>query len=108
MLTKLPHVLSRLLAGTLASILAAGAIVAAAAPAQAHDGAHVLIFTKTTQYRHTDAIDKGTPLITAALEAEDMVVTHTEDSTVFNDQALAEYDAVIMFQTSGDPWNADQ
>lgn len=108
MLTKLPHVLSRLLAGTLASILAAGAIVATAAPAQAHDGAHVLIFTKTTQFRHTDAIDKGTPLITAALEAEDMVVTHTEDSTVFNDQALAEYDAVIMFQTSGDPWNADQ
>lgn len=108
MLLKLPPAISRLFAGAVASILAAGAIVATAAPAQAHDGAHVLIFTKTTQFRHTDAIDKGTPLITAALEAEDMVVTHTEDSTVFNDETLAGYDAIIMFQTSGDPWNADQ
>lgn len=108
MLTKLHHVLSRLLAGTVAAILAAGAITAIAAPAQAHDGAHVLIFTKTTQFRHTDAIDKGTPLITAALEAEGMEVTHTEDSTIFNDTDLAGFDALIMFQASGDPWNADQ
>ncbi|HEY1106098.1 MAG TPA: hypothetical protein VGE78_08105, partial [Agromyces sp.] len=65
MLSKLHHVLPRLLAGAVAAILALGAITATAAPAQAHDGAHVLIFTKTTQFRHTDAIDKGTPLITA-------------------------------------------
>ncbi|HEY1106273.1 MAG TPA: ThuA domain-containing protein, partial [Agromyces sp.] len=53
-------------------------------------------------------IDKGTPLITAALEAEGMEVTHTEDSTIFNDTDLAGFDALIMFQASGDPWNADQ
>ncbi|WP_161490306.1 ThuA domain-containing protein [Agromyces aureus] len=92
----------------LAFLLTIGVVVGVAAPAQAHDGGHVLIFTKTTQFRHTDAINKGTPLIKAALEAEDMVVVHTEDSSVFNDADLAGFDAIIMFQTSGDPWNADQ
>ncbi|MFD4421091.1 ThuA domain-containing protein [Agromyces sp. NPDC058484] len=99
---------ARMVAALLAALLAIGVVVGVAAPAQAHDGAHVLIFTKTTQFRHTDAIDKGTPLITAALEAEGMEVTHTEDSTKFNDTDLAGYDAIIMFQASGDPWNADQ
>ncbi|MGW9631169.1 ThuA domain-containing protein [Agromyces sp. NPDC055520] len=90
-------------------MLTVGVMMGVATPAQAHDGgSHILIFTKTTQYRHTDAIDKGTPLITAALEAEGMEVTHTEDSTIFNDTDLAGFDAIIMFQASGDPWNADQ
>ncbi|MGH3704772.1 MAG: ThuA domain-containing protein, partial [Agromyces sp.] len=108
MLTQLHKDVKRLVAVILASLLTVGVVVGVAAPAQAHDGAHILIFTKTTQYRHTDAIDKGTPLITAALEAEDMEVTHTEDSAIFNDTDLAGFDAIIMFQASGDPWNADQ
>ncbi|WP_022894858.1 ThuA domain-containing protein, partial [Agromyces subbeticus] len=108
MLTQFHSTARRLIAGAVTALLAAGFVAATATPAQAHDGAHVLIFTKTTQFRHTDAINKGTPLITAALEAEGMEVTHTEDSTVFNDTDLAGYDALVMFQTSGDPWNADQ
>ncbi|KRE21210.1 ThuA domain-containing protein [Agromyces sp. Soil535] len=109
MLTQLHRFAARLVAGSLAALLAVGVMVGTAAPAQAHDGhGHVLIFTKTTQFRHTDAIDKGTPLITAALEAEGIAVTHTEDSTIFNDTDLAGFDALIMFQASGDPWNADQ
>lgn len=108
MLTQLHKVVARLVAGTTAALLAVGFVAVQASPAQAHEGAHVLIFTKTTQFRHTDAIDKGTPLITAALEAEEIEVTHTEDSTVFNDADLAGFDALIMFQASGDPWNADQ
>ncbi|GAA1825092.1 ThuA domain-containing protein [Agromyces salentinus] len=108
MLGSLHNGVARLLAVVVTFLLTAGVVVGVASPAQAHDGGHVLIFTKTTQFRHTDAIDKGTPLITAALEAEDMVVVHTEDSTIFNDADLAEFDAIIMFQASGDPWNADQ
>ena len=108
MLAQVNTLVTRLIAAGIAAILAVGVIVGTAAPAQAHDGAHILIFTKTTQFRHTDAIDKGTPLITAALEAEGMEVTHTEDSTIFNDTDLAGFDALIMFQASGDPWNADE
>ena len=104
-----PHGAKRLVAVLLASVLTVGVVVGVAAPAQAHDGTQILIFTKTTQYRHTDAIDKGTPLITAALEAEGMEVTHTEDATIFNDADLAAFDALVMFQTSGMvSWNAAQ
>ncbi|MCD2440921.1 ThuA domain-containing protein [Agromyces sp. SYSU K20354] len=108
MLTPLHNVAARLVAGLIAAVLVIGSVAFAAVPAQAHPGAHVLIFTKTTQFRHTDAIDKGTPLIVAALAAEGIEATHTEDSTLFNDTELAKYDAVIMFQASGDPWNAEQ
>ncbi|GAA3885601.1 hypothetical protein GCM10022381_29680 [Leifsonia kafniensis] len=108
MLGKVHNGVARWLAASLVALLTIGVVVGGAATAQAHDGAHVLIFTKTTQFRHTDAIDKGTPLITAALEAEHMEVTHTEDSAIFNDADLAGFDAIIMFQTSGDPWNSDQ
>ncbi|GAB3161871.1 hypothetical protein GCM10027059_13090 [Myceligenerans halotolerans] len=103
----------RLVAG-----LAGGALaltLASAPPAAAHDGPHapgeehkVLIFTKTTQYRHADAIDQGTPVLEAAFAEVGILSDHTEDSTVFNDTDLAQYDALVMFQTSGDPWNADQ
>ena len=99
---------TRPLAAVLALVLSAGVAVGLAAPAQAHDGGHVLIFTKTTAFRHTDAITKGTPLITAALQAEDFEVVHTENSAIFNDTDLAAFDAIIMFQTSGDPWTAAQ
>jgi cytochrome c len=108
MLVKSHRAAARVIGGLVAALLAIGMIAGGALPANAHDGSHVLVFTKTTQYRHADAIDKGTPLLTAALEAEGMEVVHTEDAAIFNDADLAEFDAVIMFQTSGDPWNADQ
>ncbi|NHC46244.1 ThuA domain-containing protein [Motilibacter aurantiacus] len=84
-----------------------------AAPTQAAESEEaenplVLIFTKTTQFRHTEAIVQGTPVLQAAFQAEGIDSVHTEDSTVFNDAELAKYDALVMFQTSGDPWNAEQ
>ena len=101
--------LSRYAAPLLAVILAIGVMALSPPKAVAHPGhGHVLIFTATTQFRHTDAINQGTPVLTAALEAEGVEVTHTEDSTIFNDEGLAAFDAIMMFQTSGDPWNADQ
>ena len=73
---------------------------AAAAPA------HVLVFTETAAFRHTDAIDNGTPLLRAAFEQAGITSEHTEDSSIFNDADLARFDALVMFQTSGDPWTA--
>lgn len=69
---------------------------------------HVLIFTKTTQFRHTEAITQGTPVLEAAFAEVGISSEHTEDSTIFNDEDLARFDALVMFQTSGDPWTADE
>src|SRR5688500_2538631 len=70
--------------------------------AQAQEPAHVLIFTETTQFRHTEAIEQGTPLIRAALQQAEITSEHTEDSAIFNDTDLARFDALVMFQASGD------
>ncbi|MEU6414066.1 ThuA domain-containing protein [Microbispora sp. NPDC046933] len=81
-------------------------------PATAHEGtqdeARVLIFTKTTQFRHTEAIEQGVPVLEAAFAEAGITSEHTEDSSVFNDEDLARFDALVMFQASGDPWTADQ
>ncbi|WP_182905649.1 ThuA domain-containing protein [Microbispora sp. H13382] len=81
-------------------------------PATAHEGtddkAHVLIFTKTTQFRHTEAIEQGVPVLEAAFAEAGITSQHTEDASVFNDADLAQFDALVMFQASGDPWTADQ
>ncbi|MGW9419649.1 ThuA domain-containing protein [Cellulosimicrobium funkei] len=93
------------LAFTLAPVTTA---VAADDPVPAEDEHKVLIFTKTTQFRHTEAITQGTPVLEAAFAEVGIESDHTEDSSVFTDENLAQYDALVMFQTSGDPWNADE
>ncbi|GLZ60849.1 ThuA domain-containing protein [Micromonospora sp. NBRC 107095] len=100
----------RLLAMSIAAALAMCAI--SPAPAAAHPGAHgdahVLIFTKTTQFRHTEAIEQGVPVLQAAFADAGITSEHTEDSSIFNDDDLAHFDALVMFQASGDPWTAEQ
>ena len=72
----------------------------------AADPAHVLIFTETTQFRHTEAIEQGTPKLVAALEAAGVTADVHDSEFTFSDASLAPYDAVVMFQASGDPWTA--
>jgi glucose/arabinose dehydrogenase/PKD repeat protein/type 1 glutamine amidotransferase len=102
--------LRRSLAVALAGVV--GLSMLSGAPATAHPGphgeAHVLIFTKTTQFRHTEAIEQGVPVLTAAFAEAGITSEHTEDSSVFNDEALSHFDALVMFQASGDPWNAEE
>ena len=50
----------------------------------------------------------------AALEAEGMAVTVVHKETpggseaVFTDEGLAPFDAILVFQANGDPWNASE
>ncbi|RIQ22252.1 DUF1349 domain-containing protein [Jiangella rhizosphaerae] len=101
---------ARLLAVALAAVLAIPLLTAL--PSTAHEGehgeAHVLIFTKTTQFRHTEAITQGVPVLQAAFEAAGITSEHTEDSSIFNDEDLSHFDALVMFQASGDPWTAEE
>ncbi|NYE36076.1 glucose/arabinose dehydrogenase/PKD repeat protein/type 1 glutamine amidotransferase [Nocardioides cavernae] len=82
--------------------------VATAMPAQAHEGhGHVLLYNEAPAGPwHDEAIAYGTPKIKAALEAEGLAVTVSSDSSVFTDENLAQYDAMIAFQINGDPWTA--
>lgn len=67
----------------------------------------VLVFTKTTGYRHT-SIEAGTEAIRQLGTEYGFAVNHTEDSTRFSDSGLAPYDAVIWLSTTGNPLNERQ
>src|SRR5699024_8409926 len=49
-----------------------------------------------------------TPVLEDAFADVGISSYHTEDSSVFNDEDLAKFDALVMFQASGDPWSADE
>ncbi|WP_210503403.1 OmpL47-type beta-barrel domain-containing protein [Nocardioides xinjiangensis] len=90
--------------------------VVAAVPAQAHEGhGHVLIFTEDAAGDwHDAAIAQATPKVQAGLEAAGMQVSVVHKETpggseaVFTDEGLAPFDAILVFQANGDPWNADE
>ncbi len=67
----------------------------------------VLLFTKTTGFRHT-SIDEGVAAVCEVAGAEGIAADHTEDSTLFTDDTLAQYDAVVFLSTTGDPLAPDQ
>lgn len=70
----------------------------------AEDSFNALIFSKTTGFRH-DSIPHGVALVEALGEEHGFETEHTEDSSVFNDEDLADYDAVIWLSTTGDVLN---
>lgn len=67
----------------------------------------VLVFTKTTDYRH-ESIAVGIALVRRLGSAEGFAVDASEDATQFRDDALRRYQAVIFLSTSGDVLDADQ
>ncbi len=100
----------RPLAAALAAFLMFSLLTAmpSSAEDEPDDDAHVLIFTETAAYRHTEAIEQGVPVLESAFADAGITSEHTEDSSIFNDDDLAEFDALIMFQASGDPWTDDE
>jgi PKD repeat protein len=61
-----------------------------------------LVFSKTTGFRH-DSIPNGIAAIKALGVANDFQVDATEDSSVFRDGVLSQYDTVVFLSTTGDP-----
>jgi type 1 glutamine amidotransferase len=62
----------------------------------------ILLFSKTTGYRHHEAIDLGIALIQQAAAADGVEVVATEDNAAFEAPALAGFDAAVWLQVSGD------
>jgi type 1 glutamine amidotransferase len=61
----------------------------------------VLVFTKTTGFRH-DSIGRGIALIRSLGASHDFAVDSTEQSARFNRKALAGYRVVVFLNTTGD------
>jgi Trehalose utilisation len=93
----------------------------------------ILLYTGTTGFRHTDAINNGRPVVQAAIEAAGYTVDWEDcdnngggagncdnadkNPRIFTDDNLARYDAILLFNASaawaggsrpGPLWNADQ
>jgi type 1 glutamine amidotransferase len=61
----------------------------------------ILIFTRTTDYRH-ESIPHGTQVLTDIAVAEGWTAEHTEDPRTFTAERLAAFDVVVWLSTSGD------
>ncbi|WP_228396213.1 ThuA domain-containing protein [Streptomyces sp. RB17] len=62
----------------------------------------VLVFSKTTGYRHA-SIPDGIAAIEKLGQDNGFAVDATEDATRFNDADLAKYQTVVFLSTTGDP-----
>lgn len=81
--------LSALLAALLAITVTPTAALAHPGHEHAPGTPKVLIFTATTQFRHTEAIEQGTPALMAALSAAGIDSVRSEDSGLFLQDAPA-------------------
>ncbi|SCF14012.1 Type 1 glutamine amidotransferase (GATase1) [Micromonospora haikouensis] len=101
----------RLLRSVLGAVTAAAAVLAAttsATPAIAADAPYdVLVFSKTAGFRH-DSIAVGTQAIRELGAANGFTVTATEDASRFTTANLAQYEAVVFLNTTGDVLDAAQ
>lgn len=71
--------------------------------AHADDGAfRVLVFSKTTGYRHA-SIPDGVAAIEKLGQEHGFAVDATEDATEFTDANLAKYQTIVFLSTTGDP-----
>ncbi|MFJ4467773.1 ThuA domain-containing protein [Streptomyces sp. NPDC089424] len=97
----------RLRRGGAALILALlGALIVPAGTAHAASF-EILVFSKTAGFRH-DAIPAGLDALRTLGQQNDFTVTATEDAAAFTAGNLANYEAVVFLNTTGDVLNSTQ
>jgi type 1 glutamine amidotransferase len=62
----------------------------------------VLVFSRTTAFRHAEAIDAGTRALGRMGEQRGFAVDATDDPSRFDDGGLRRYEAVVLLSTNGD------
>ncbi|MCI0391252.1 MAG: ThuA domain-containing protein [Acidobacteria bacterium] len=87
--------------------LAVGLIFSGARPYAAQFQTRVLIFSKTTGFRH-DSITDGIAAIRQLGQQNGFEVDATEDASAFNDGNLARYQTTVFLCTTGDVLDNDQ
>jgi type 1 glutamine amidotransferase len=67
----------------------------------------ILVFSKTAAFRHS-SIDEGVTAIRKLGAENNFQVDASEEASLFTDENLALYDAVVFLSTTGDVLNAEQ
>jgi type 1 glutamine amidotransferase len=95
--------------GPLVAMLVLAAVLAAASARSSGAGSRaaaarvrVLVFTKTTGFRH-DSIPAGIATIRRLGRKHGFAVDQTEDERAFTDRNLARYAALVFLSATGDP-----
>ncbi|HET9508760.1 MAG TPA: ThuA domain-containing protein, partial [Gaiellaceae bacterium] len=96
--------------GSALCALFVAACLAPAAAAQVEEPRYdVLVFSKTTGFRHTTAIEAGHAAIAEMGEAGNFSVTSSEDAGLFTDAGLREFEVVVFHNIDGEGiLNAEQ
>ncbi|MES2518953.1 MAG: ThuA domain-containing protein [Bacteroidota bacterium] len=68
----------------------------------------VLVFSKTTGFRHGSSIDASKPIIAALAKKNNWFVYETEEGGVFNPEQLAKFSTVIFDNSTGEVINDEQ
>ena len=76
-------------------------------PAIPDYGRKILVFSKTTEYRH-DSIGKGIATLTELGRAGEYNVVATEDSSVFSEESLRQFQAIVFLNTTGNVLDVEQ
>ena len=79
----------------------------AASTATSAPSKHILLFTRTTGFRH-GSIPAGIACFRRIAEANNLQLTHTEDPAIFTDESLANFGVVVFLNTTGDILNDAQ
>ena len=100
--------LQAMVAASAAAVIAVAAAVTISAPAQAADAPYdVLVFSRTAGFRH-GSIAAGIQMIQTLGAANSFTVTATENPAAFTTANLAQYEAVVFLNTTGDVLNNTQ
>ncbi|RFU82247.1 PKD domain-containing protein [Streptomyces triticagri] len=91
-------------------MIAAGAVPATAADwdaGQQAPGFRALLFTKAVGYVH-DSIPDGIEMFKEEAAENDFEVVETDDSSVFSEEKLKDFDVIVMLQNSGMVWDTQE
>jgi cytochrome c len=100
--------ISRVMSGLIALALVGGLVsLKGGAETSGNPRFSILVFSKTTGYRH-DSIPDGIAAIRALGAEHGFLVDASEDAGRFTDAGLAPYQAVVFLSTTGDILDVDQ
>lgn len=68
----------------------------------------ILVFSKTTSFRHSSAISEGKKVIGKLAKQHDFLVDTSENVALFTPEGLSKYDALVFLCTTGDLFDAQQ
>jgi len=68
----------------------------------------ILIISKTTGFRHSEAIEASQPMFSNLEESNNWFIYQTEDAGIFNNIQLTQFDVVIWNNATGTVLNSEQ